>query len=323
MKRVCFVIMTILVLSCNKTEVNEPESTLIHLNYPQGYGQSGDSLTSTVGFGYDATGICDTLSVKSKILNLNNLNHLSIAQPNYSGPGVIIGGNSYSDLLWNIENYPNKVDESTISFLSNIKSLLNFALNSDTIDNSCAYAYYSYYLIDKHIHYFVNTIDLESELTEGFKYDINVLTPEEIISKYGTHVIIDASTGSKFEVLYKCELKNKYSGDVLNLFYKRMNEYFGQPPGILINETNDNYLQSNELLLFNTLGFHEKLFGLINATNNNSNKITINLNDIFSSGSCYQFVKIGKDGLIPLYEFISNTDRKMALKELIDKTTSR
>lgn len=327
MKRVYFILGIIFILSCSKTEFKEPEpeSSLTYLDYPKGYGQSGDSVTGTIGFGYDATGICDTLSVKSKILNLNSMDNLIMGKPNSAGPGVMISGNSYIDLLWNMEYYPNKVDEPSISFLSNIKSLLKLANITDTSEYGSAYAYYSYFQIVKQSFYYINKLDIESELTEGFKNDINVLTPEEIIKKYGTHVIVGAAIGAKFEVLYKCELKQNSLGvvDVSDLLYKRVNEYFGFLPGTIMDKNINTNLQSNEQLVFNTLGFRKKLFGMINATNNNSNKIMVDLNDVFNSGTSYQFVKIGKDGLIPLDELISNPEKKQAIKELIEKTTSR
>jgi hypothetical protein len=196
---------------------------------------------------------------------------------------------------------------------------------TDTSEYVNAYAYYSYFQIEKVFKYYINKLDIESELTEGFKNDINVLTPEEILKKYGTHVIVGAATGAKFEVLYKCELKQNSLGvaDASDLLYKRVNEYFGFLPGTIIDKNINTNMQSNEQLVFNTLGFRKKLFGLINTTNNNSNNIKVDLMDAFNSGANYQFVKIGKDGLIPLYELVSDTDKKQSLKELIEKTTSR
>lgn len=327
MKSVYFILGIILILSCNKTDENEPVpvSSLTYLDYPGGYGQSGDSFTGTIGFGYDASGICDTLSVKCKILNLNNQGHLVIGKPNSSGPGIIISGNSYADLLWNMKYYPNKVDEPSFSFLSHIKSLLKFANISDTDENSYAYAYYSYLQIEEVFYYNINQQDIESELTEGFKNDVNVLTPEEILKKYGTHVIVSAAAGAKFEVLYKCKLNQNSLGvvDAFDLLNKRVNEYFEFLPGTIIDNDISTNLQSNEQLVFNTLGFRKKLFGVINATNNNSNNIKVDLMDVFNSGTSFQFVKIRKDGLIPIYELVSDTYKKQALTTLIEKTTNR
>ncbi len=248
-----------------------------------------------------------------------------MSYPNYSGPGVEISGNNYEDLLRNMEYYPNKVDEPSISFLSNIKSLLKLANITDTSEYGCAYAYYSYFQIRKSFFYHISEQDFESELTEGFKNDINVLTAEEILKKYGTHVIVGAAIGAKFEVLYKCDLKQNSLGvvDVSDLLYTRAKEYFGFLPSIITRPDINTNFQTNEQLVFNTLGFHKKLFGVINATNNNSNEIMIDLNNVFNSSTSYQFVKMDKDGLIPLSELISNHEKKQAIKELIEKITSR
>jgi len=329
-----FIIITFFILSCNKSEIQEPESalinlndpfqesesTLINLNYPSGYGQTGETSTSVIGYGYNATGICDTLSVRNKILKINNLGLLYYGKPFTSGKGTEISGNSYYDLLRNMEFHPNKVDEPTVSFLSHFKSLLTTGLNTDTIDKSCAYAYYSYLIYHEVYHYHMQMNDVESELTDDFKNDINVLTPEEIVSKYGTHVIIDAVIGSKFEVLYKCDINNGNADKVLRLLYNRMTEYFGYVPGVLYDK-NVNYSPKNEKLIFNTLGFSKTLFGLINATNNNSNNIFIDLNTVFDDEKKFQFIKMAKDGLIPLYELISNPDRKQEIKDYIEIIT--
>lgn len=313
--------MALIILACSKTETEEePVSTIIQLDYPVGYGQSGDTVTSTVGFGYDATGFSDTLSVRSKILNLNNSDLIYKASLHSAGQGIEISGRSYNELLRTLE-YSN-LTESTNSFLAHIKSLLKLGLNSNSIDKNCAYAYYSYYLLDKHVHYHLISTEIESELTEEFKTDIKELTPAEIVSKYGTHLIIDVYTGSKIEVLYKCKLNDEYSVDVSELLYKRMNDYFSQVPGLVIGEMNISYSASDEQLIFNSLGFNKKIFGLINATNNNSNKISLNLNDVMSDGTKYQFVKIGNNGLVPLYELVSDRDKRELLKELIDKVIS-
>lgn len=215
--------------------------------------------------------------------------------------------------------YPNRVQESSIAFLSHFKSLLKAATNCDSIDKDCAYAYYSFLEINSVAHYYINSLDVESELTSRFKDDIIALTPEKLVAKYGTHAIIDASRGSKFEVLYKCNTIGKVDREyIMNALYECIDENFGREPIIPFNEScKRRSLLRSEQIVFNTLGFSKKLFGLIYVNRNHSSNLLIDLNKINTDNSKYQFVQIGKDGLIPLYDLISDSTKQQDLKNYL------
>lgn len=328
-----FYFMTFLILmsSCAKTESGTSpaesqtesgtlpaESKLVKLEYPSGRGQQGDRLTNVLGYGYDANGICDTLSVKAKVLNLSNKDALGMGYINTAGPGNFISGNSFYDLSINMNEYPNKILQPNIAFLSHLKSLLKLANNSDSIDNNCAYAYYSYNITRSSIYYYINKSSLDTELTPEFKNDLNSLSASGLVEKYGTHVLTHIYTGAKFEVLYKYNTKTDARSSAEECLYKRMDEYFGYIPGVLEHDNSANYNPANEELIFNTLGFNKKLFGEILATDNNDGGIHIGLDSLFNAGTNYQFTEIGKDGLIPLYELVTDSAKKQELKNYIE-----
>jgi len=319
MKIFYLAIISILILSCNRDDEKDPEpaSTLTELNYPSGQGYSGNDVSSVIGYGYDATGLCDTLSIKSKVFNINFPQNLLILPIYYSGSKNLIGGYNYYDFLRNIKKYPYRINEPTYSFISHINNLLNIASGSEVIENDCAYAYYSYDRIEREIKYSALLNEMKSGLTDEFNNDINTLSSQEIINKYGTHVVLSALIGAKFEVIYKCNLNNvELNGEeVFNLLYKRMNDFFGEMPGYY-SEQEENYSPSNEQHIFNSIGYAKKSFGIINATNNNSNGIFIDLNTALSNPK-YQFVSIDIDGLVPLYEMIDDLIKKEELKTYI------
>lgn len=92
MKKILFCLLIALTLSCSKEnetieELPIPPTTNQFLTYPSGTGTSGDLETGVLGYGYMATGLMDTLSVRSKVLNLSDPYYYTIYPLANSGPG--------------------------------------------------------------------------------------------------------------------------------------------------------------------------------------------------------------------------------------------
>ena len=51
----------------DEKELPQVSSSLEEFKYPLGTGSSGDGVYGLLGYGYDATGFCDTVSVKAKV----------------------------------------------------------------------------------------------------------------------------------------------------------------------------------------------------------------------------------------------------------------
>jgi len=62
--------------------------------------------------------------------------------------------------------------------------------------------------------------------------------------------------------------------------------------------------------------------GLINATDNNPDNIHKNIYAAFGDNIDIQFMQIGEDGLLPLYEVIKDSTKKQELKKHIEKYMS-
>ncbi len=327
MRKLYFFTLMIFFISCNNnqdilTPDNTAASTITELNYPVSSGTSGDTLTSVLGYGYDALGLCDTLSVRAQVLTLNNKGNLIVDYPRVAEPSAIISGANFHDLINMIHDYPYRIDLPDTVFISHIKSLLTLASGSNTIDYNCALAYYSFNITMGHCSYFINSSQPEQEVTPEFESDINTLTPEQIVQKYGTHVLTSVFKGAKFEMLYKCNVENGSNSDFDGNFYKRMKEFLGSAPGYIEYDVNENKGCKNEQLIYNSLGSKNKLFGLINATDNNSDSIRIDFASLFNDNTKEQFYSISKDGMLPLYVFISDPAKKQAVKNYIDRYLS-
>lgn len=302
----------------DKTELQPIASSAIELSYPSGIGTSGDTKYGLLGYGYDATGLCDTTSVKAIVFATLPDNSFVICNPNSTFPTLVYGA-SFDELVTKINN-PNFWLVSSEASILHLKSLLEMIDKSSSIDSIYAYTYYSITYAKTHRKFFPDS-DKQKYLSTIFKEDIVTLSPQELISKYGTHVITDVYTGTKFEVLYRCKLSNPTSEDAIkNLFYKRMQEFIGGTPGILESfSPTTKYFQKDENLIFNSVGSRKKMCGIINTTDYNPNNIKLDIGSIFSEENLKtQFITIGKDGILPIYELINDKIKQQEVKVYID-----
>jgi len=301
-----------------QTELQTSPSTSINLIYPSGSGYSGDSINGLLGYGYDATGFCDTISVRAKIFD--SLPDYSFGYPSTTFP-TLINGSSFEDLINNIDS--RYTEESGVALTQHLESLMRLAFKSDSIDSGYAYTYYSISYYNSVRGMFIIESEYQKYLSTNFKNDVVSLSPKELISKYGTHVLTDVFSGTKFEVLYRCKFGYQNSGsDCEQLFYNRMKEYIGGTFGIITDySTNTKLSQTNEQFIYNSIGSSKKLCGVINATDYNPDSIRLNIQQIFNNLKT-QFISIGKDGILPIYELISDETKKQEVKTYIEKYMS-
>ena len=126
MKIVSLLILFSILIACsddNTIEKEIPITLLKELNYPIGNGNSGDKITSLIGYGYDATGLCDANSARAKVINFPDKD-IASRKPHYFGSTLLSGG-TFSSLSYNMLHYPNASGQNNIALLSHIKSLMN------------------------------------------------------------------------------------------------------------------------------------------------------------------------------------------------------
>lgn len=327
MKKQFFLLLLLsFLVSCNelidKPDLQSLPSTSINLSYPAGNGTSGDAMNGLIGYGYDATGFCDTISVRAKIFESLPGDDIFFGNPNTISPTLVSGG-SYAELLNKINN-PNIITESGKILTIHLESLMKLAFKSDSIEPDYAYTYYAITYYNSHRKFYTGS-DNQQYLTADFKSDAVSLSPKELVSKYGTHVLTEVFTGTKFEVLYRCKFGNPHNGsDCENLFQNRMKEYAGGTPGIINDINKDTKLsQTNEQLIYNSTGSNNKLCGLISATDYNPDSIRLDISSIFSEKNIKtQFISVGNDGILPVYELINDATKKQEVKAYIEKYMS-
>lgn len=316
-------------VSCNdqteKTELQPLPSSSMDLLYPAGSGSSGDTINGLIGYGYDATGFCDTISVRAKVFEFIPDNDLFFGNPRVTFPTLVTGG-SFTELLNKINN-PNIITSSGKVLTLHLEALMKLAFKSDSIQPDYAYTYYALTYCNSHRKFYTGSNN-QPYLSSGFKNDAVTLSPKELVLKYGTHVLTEVYTGTKFEVLYRCKFGNPNRGnDCENLFYNRMKEYVGGTAGIINDlNTNTKLSQTDEQLIYNSVGSRKKLCGLINATDYNPDSIQLDVNSIFNEHNIKnQFISVGNDGILPIYDLINDETKKQEVKVYIEKylTTKR
>ena len=326
-KQSCYLIVLLFLFSCKDPVVVEEfqpsASVKTDLNYPIGNGTSGDKTIGLVGYGYDATGFCDTISVRAKVLESLPSGDLSIGKPSTTFPTLVSGGD-FTQFLANINN-PNFVNEYGASLAPHLKSLLKLATKSDSIDTRSAYVYFAITYYNSHNGYFYSA-DAKNYLRSEFKNDILNLTPNALVAKYGTHVLTNVFGGTKFEVLFRFKSDNYFDEDLAKRYFQaRMKEYIGGIPMYI--ETGigqvTKKIKTDEQFIFNSIGSSKKLCGVITSTDSNPDSIIVDINQVFKTGNYKpQFIAIGENGIIPVYEFISDETKKQEVKTYIEKYMS-
>ncbi len=105
---------------------------------------------------------------------------------------------------------------------------------------------------------------------------------------------------------------------VENCFFFRMKQFFGSTPGVVYKPGSDEeYNTNDELLIYNTVGGGTKMCGFLKPTDYNPDNIEIDLYSSFLPSEELQLMFINEDGLMPLYELISDPIKKQEVKDYI------
>lgn len=322
-KEIILLSLIVTLASCNDIDDTIPvqsepiESTAIELFYPSNGGTSGSSGEILLGYGYDATGFCDTVSIKEKVYKTLPFDILSFSSSTFQ---TLVSGLTFDELTANFNKDYSILGSGDI-LTHHVKSLLKLADNTTTSTHSTDS--YTYYAITSLVlsNYFSPSSTNQNYLTDAFKEDVLALTPAEVVSKYGTHVLSKIYYGTKFEVIYRCKLPQNSAASVCEeLFYLRMKEFFGGTPGIYRNiDADTKNIQTNEQLIYNSIGSTKKMCGLINTTGYNPDSLRFDLTAVFKDENrAVQFIEIGKDGVYPLYELINDESKKQEVKVYIE-----
>ncbi|WP_299286402.1 MAC/perforin domain-containing protein [uncultured Mucilaginibacter sp.] len=322
------ILVTICVTSCQKEITNLPKSKVAiktndTIKDKIKIFSAGDKYLDLLGYGYDITGeYANISSSRYKVIDVENLAKDEPARVNTQigtseYPEFHSGGNSEtysSDLsLQYTESYGYKL----------FKGTFNASFNEKT-SSSSKYAYASFSSITKQKAISFNATKelIKSKyLSQTFKSDVNTMSPQQLVSTYGTHVLSNIILGAKLDVFYRTQTNNSNRTEAVKAGIG-LNGLYG-----LFNMTgNLDYTASSansnfdQYLSYRTVG-GDGTKGLIGnfVFDTEAPKVPITIADWKSSCTLDNatLIQIGTDGLIPLYDLIEDPGKSAAVKDYI------
>ena len=272
-----------------------------------------------LGFGYDVTDkFNDEVSVRASVVDIplyaasesSRINLLRTLESSWT----TIQAKNAADLS---EKFSNLFKETNGLRLFGNTAAKTFPETVAT-DKKYVYGYYSNYSIWKRYTFnYGQTVN--NFLTAGFKRDITLLSAQELIQKYGTHVLTGIKIGSKFDVIYQAEAPEGYRESIImeGLRYA-LKETFGLMSGHMddVNLSDLNANSSARIYYSSIGGDISKL-----KTETINNRLKLNITNWRSSTTedKARFIGVSDNGLSPLYSFIDDKVKKAEVKSYLEQ----
>jgi len=278
----------------------------------------GSPTYNLLSYGYDITGkYADTSAVRSVVFDIaafdaNNPGRFGISLTTVGQSKVIYGQNA--------ENFSSQLSvglAETTGFDDFKGSITSVFPAPDAFSKKYVYASYSYIIQVKSVGFTGDSTLLAKYVTPQFSQDIQLLSPADLVKKYGTHVLCDIDLGARFNVIYQGATSNTNTfSAVFAGFNYAMGNVFDLSTGSLdpINKNNLATI-SNPKIFYNAVGGDLTKLNEFNTTD--GKKIIIQDWQNSATLANAVFIDINKNGLIPLYQFISDAAQKAKVKAYI------
>lgn len=175
---------------------------------------SGDEKYDVVGYGYDVTGeYLHPLSVKGPVLNVEKYKK---DYPERLEPGTASYGHDRMYYGYSSADYVKDITtETKATYTMSYGNEKDTVFFSNTITNNAylktEYSYsskYSFASLDlvrnlKHIYFNDEISRLSQYLSDSFKEDLERLSPDRIIERYGTHILTDIIIGGRYKLIFR------------------------------------------------------------------------------------------------------------------------
>jgi hypothetical protein len=312
--------------SCKKSGNTNPETpapeTIKEMNFtvtgPKSVSsapvQQGNGNLNFLGYGYDIIGkYADTSSIRAQVINTTAYaatypQYIGIDHTTFRGFDKLCGANA-EDYLSQISM---KVSES--QGMNLFKGTITTAFTGqDALSNKYVYAQG----VDLKIWKTIGTWwdNSSGYLTPDFRIDVKNLTPENLVKKYGTHILSDISLGEKFSVYFQAKSSdsNKLHSSVVGFDYAYSKVFVNKPGfGDHPNPAEINAISEPKLVYEAIGGDPSKVYTVV------TDKGTfVKSDDWFPT--CTEnnalFVRINR--LTPLYNFITDPVKKADVKNYI------
>ncbi|MFZ4725403.1 MAG: MAC/perforin domain-containing protein [Paludibacter sp.] len=322
----------VLMYSCSDNLTDATKDSMNQNNVSSKFKVRGDNKYDVLGFAFDATGpYLDIMKTTYPVIDVVKLQAVTglIASddPIHSELDIKSG----SDAKTLLKKYSNKFSIAGAIPIEGIP--FTASLSADFDGYKTTTSKYSYAIADMNVYVSHHTINkytplstLQSYLTDNFKNDLLSLTPEQIISLYGTHVYTEIYTGGKMRFTYKSYVNNST---------KESSASYGAKVGVTV-ATNTNLSLSattsytitgsnifqQESMAFSTIGgtgaspLGTWTPGLGTSTPINFNQWSATVSK--TTASSLQLIDVGDNSLMAIYEFVADPIKKAALKTAVD-----
>ncbi len=347
-KTIIFLFIGMSILSCsNEENIKEFESEEpIEINPMDAYiplnTKPAKNKENFLGKGYDYTGMySNDYSTKNAIIDLDK--YLTDSPGAYDASFTTESSN-YSIIAANANIYTKKLtNHSNDNYWNPIPDNMN-AFSGFILDNSMIYnknekledfsfaSTHFYFIKDRHK---LNgrSIDLQKYLSTSFKTDLAALSAKELIEKYGTHIITSYNMGLRLDILYKSKINKssytsaEYDGQYYTEKYVEAGlRYTINKMGYWANgainppESKDVERNAVPVLYVENHGGDNNLIpsGIYNLQKGYPQ---INISKWFNSNTDENtaLIDIDLDRLIPIYEIITDENKREEVKLSVEK----
>lgn len=278
---------------------------------------------NVLGFGYDVTGrYANIESTRLQVIDtekFNNLDpgHLDVKVGTEENFDYTFGTNSidYSKSLTLKAGFSADLFKL---FKAEVKSSFK---GTETYNGSISLANATKYIIQKRLKLVSSSENLRNNyLSQNFIDDVNTLSPETLVSYYGTHVVMSAILGGKFSISYQTQTRSDKKEEALEAGFaaNALSKLWSANIDYTYN-SNEAKFNFNQQVNYRSFGGDgtQALIGEI--TLDNTTPVKLNINQWQSTCTLQNAVLIdfGNTGLIPLYEFISDVNKREQVKNYI------
>jgi hypothetical protein len=280
----------------------------------------GDPTYNVIGYGYDVTGIFnDAGSIRGRVVDIaayvegekpNNFvpwRNSAFWHDSYDAENARVLANKLSD-----------VSEVTMGKSLYGGTMSGFFPKTTAFSEKYVYGYYSQYLQYKSFRFWIDDqliAKFRKYLSPSFQSDVNNLSSEMIVKKYGTHLLAEVVLGAKLDILYQAEAGANDRSDVQkNGYDAAIKTTFGfwtsRIPDI---DSAKLRKVKSPALSFRVAGGDPSKIKVIKSTNG----LRVDFSDWLKSAEKQNHVFISTRSTIPLFRLITNEDKRTEVQAYI------
>lgn len=322
MKRIYFsfflIFVSLFVVNCKRTEI-EP----LLKNNSSLVATALDGQYDVLGHGYDITGeFANSDYSRQQVIDVSKL--VSVDRSNFYDNKSVYQYNDYVSGE-NVEDYSRHMTSKVVA--NGIFKLFTGDFNrkfdeTQKLNNKYSYATAFYIIKQRAMSLLLDPQEIANQfLTANFKNDIQNLSAQKIVEKYGTHVLTNITLGAKMEINYTTESNTReiISATDAGVKFAAANIF-----GIDINQTTNISSKStnfNQRLRYRTFG-GDGTKGLLGTINLDQSSLPV-LNIQNWQSTCTRenavLVDIGNNGLKPITDFINDSSKKAMVEQYINE----